>query len=525
MTTPVPSNDNPPETQTALVEFAQQLDLIVLAGATAAWTLQAEMQHSLVDALLPRPGESPDSWEFNARSRVWRFQTHPRWKEAWTSTLDGIERDIAEAARAAGLTGNGKIGDLGAKRFLDHAAGAWRTGMQGLSMNAQQAISGALADLRNGTKTLPQAVRAAATGMLENGSHVIRDSAGRRWQPASYSEMVLRTASQQAHTSASLNAAADGDTPYIVVSDAHRECARCRPWERRILRYDSITDDVAGATLNEARAAGLHHPHCRHQVYPWWPEWDDQPIPANPSPALYRASQQQRRAEREVRQARLRVDAERVIDNRSPEYRAARERLAARREALKAHLAANPGLKRSSWREVPRPGDRLYEPAPRPTASAQPTGPTSEQAKRAARLRAIGLNPDPSHGNVHAEHEVRFYEQFVADGQQIRLIPKDVPAPGAAAKPTNDFTWLNQGIEIEVKSSLGKPKYATIKGKLQNAAAQGKRNFIVDIGDQVPPPSLLAKLRDYNNLVQHGQVERLWLWSRGELILLIGPGA
>ncbi len=255
-------------------------------------------------------------------------------------------------------------GYVPAHEYVTQARGVWRTGMRGLYVAAQHSITKTLADHADGINDLPTATRAAALDLIAQGVHTdaLRDSAGRRWQPATYSEMLLRTHAQQAHQAVSINAANDTGTPYVVISNAHRECARCRPWETRVLRIDGVTDDVATATLDLARSEGLFHPNCRHQAYPWWREGDQLPNPkSTPDPQGYSASQKQRRLEREIRQARLLHETNRAtIGPRAATTQATYAKLKAKRAELAAHVLEwepRGTLKRNRWREVPRLGD------------------------------------------------------------------------------------------------------------------------------------------------------------------------
>jgi hypothetical protein len=103
----------------------------------------------------------------------------------------------------------------------------------------------------------------------------------------------------------------------VVVSDAPEECERCKPWEGKVLRREGpsgpgtvevehATEDgrpvrvrVAGS-LPEARAAGLFHPNCRHNVSIYLPGVT-RPRPKPPSRATYEQTQQQRYFERQIR--------------------------------------------------------------------------------------------------------------------------------------------------------------------------------------------------------------------------------
>ena len=338
----------------AIADLAHAVEDAAAKAGAALWIAQAAAQYIVSDAVIMRAGDTAESWADAAYTRLWQASIKLRGLDGDVALmLEGVERDWLEAYRAATI-----LGDVPSMSFIRTTRGAWSTGMRGLTTEAQRLVGQAAADLRGGDIDLPEAVRQAARGIVAGGSHVLTDISGRRWQPASYAESIVRQAAQRAHTSASLAAAADLGTPYIVVSDHHRECPRCRPWESRILRTDGVTDEHASATLGEARAAGLQHNNCRHQVYPWWAGLDDKPAPGRGDDELYRASQQQRSIERGSRTAKLNLDIEQRIDPTSWQTARAAQTVRSRQADMRAHLDQHPRLRRSSWREQVLPGQR-----------------------------------------------------------------------------------------------------------------------------------------------------------------------
>ncbi|NRQ35991.1 hypothetical protein HII36_29780 [Nonomuraea sp. NN258] len=137
----------------------------------------------------------------------------------------------------------------------------------------------------------------------------------------------------------------------------------CRPFEGKVLSIGPdarsgkikfehmIEDDVfievdVVATLDEARARGLHHPNCRHSISAYLPGVTK--LPTNTAdPKGNAARVRQRAIEREIRKYKERVAAALTPDAQQ----AAAERVRAWQQIMRDHLAANPTLKRLPYRE------------------------------------------------------------------------------------------------------------------------------------------------------------------------------
>ncbi len=143
------------------------------------------------------------------------------------------------------------------------------------------------------------------------------DTAGRRWNLASYVEMATRTAVQRAYNAShEARMTSVGISYFTVPGDGH-PCPLCRPWEGAVLSLGPVgkvtepsalggreaTFTVKG-TVEEARAAGLWHCNCKHSMTAYLPgvtkaaaprEWTDA------DQARYDAAQQLRYFERQVR--------------------------------------------------------------------------------------------------------------------------------------------------------------------------------------------------------------------------------
>jgi hypothetical protein len=153
------------------------------------------------------------------------------------------------------------------------------------------------------------------------------DSAGREWNLATYVEMATRTATQRAYNASHRERLTLAGIHYFTISTTGRPCPLCAPWEGKVLADTTgtvtephaagdgtVTFDVA-ATIEEAMAAGLFHPNCKHTLTAYLPgvtrllpnQWTDRDEQA------YRDTQKLRALEREVRKHRQ-VQAAAITD-------------------------------------------------------------------------------------------------------------------------------------------------------------------------------------------------------------------
>lgn len=148
--------------------------------------------------------------------------------------------------------------------------------------------------------TISRFQRRGLTGFVDKG--------GKRWNLVSYVEMATRTATtalaREAHAAELIKVGLDV-VRVTVMPNCHPWCL---PFQGRLL---SLTGKTVGeydgeevvATLAEAMARGYNHPNCRHSIRVHVPGMDI-PDPGLIEPGDYRASQELRRLEREVRKAK-----------------------------------------------------------------------------------------------------------------------------------------------------------------------------------------------------------------------------
>lgn len=416
----------------------------------------------------------------------------------------------------------------------------------------QQIISTPAALNATGVLTRRKATQDALNGFAARGIDGFTDKAGRTWHIDTYAEMATRTGA--AH---SLRAAYEGELiargeDLVLVTGNTYTCRLCAPWQDKILSLTGlypagvhrlpsavgdgyVTVHVAG-TLEEARAAGLHHPNCTHSEGLYLPGATViEPGTMGVRDAeTYDASQKQRALEREIRKhKRLLVAA--ITGEAESKARAA---IRGYQAQIRELLAEHPKLQRKSYREaVPKPsGFHTWTRVAGPKKPPKGVGPRPspyefirkykrsdlvedllERARRMDRVAsdlsalkdALGRwDPD----QVLSHEEIDFLERIEKKGHLVRWIPKS-----KNGLPTNDFVWLTQDDEqCELKSPKKAKRssiFGAIKAAVRDAAKQDvtKDCFVIDLGKRRLRPDLEAHLRGYNEARETYHIRRLWV--------------
>jgi hypothetical protein len=202
--------------------------------------------------------------------------------------------------------------------------------------------------------TTEQAQAIAWRDFMANGITGFVDKRGRNWSLSAYVEMAVRTASARAFNDANLERQRAIGVQLHTVSDDGSPCPLCLPWQNAVLSDGPVEDATVhvDGTIDEATAAGLFHPNCRHTLLAVFPGITILPPRETWTKARadrYAAVQKQRRLELEVRKAKRRQ--ENALD---PE-RAQEAKQAVRRaqQRLRDHVNSRDDLARDSRREQP----------------------------------------------------------------------------------------------------------------------------------------------------------------------------
>ena len=444
----------------------------------------------------------------------------------------------------------------------------------------QQIIASPAALNASGVITRRKATQDALNGFAARGIDGFTDKAGRTWHIDTYAEMATRTGAAHAlRTAYEGELIARGEDLVIVTGNTYT-CRLCAPWQDKVLSLTGlypegvhrlpsavgdgyVTVHVAG-TLEEARAAGLHHPNCTHSEGLYLPGATViEPGTMGVRDAeTYDASQKQRALEREIRKhKRLLVAA--ITGEAESKARAA---IRGYQAQIRELLAEHPKLQRKSYREaVPKPSGfhtwtRVSGPKKPPKGVAGPkpsrtrtraVGPKKPpkgigprpgpydilhhygkpelradliaRAKRMETLKSdLSRLKDPlgrwMPDQILDHHEIDFLERFECLDELAEWIPRAPLIPGEGRKPTNDFVWPGLGDEIcELKSTGAAKKsiFKRIRGSVRSALDGGvtKDFFVVDLGERKLAPKLRKQLATYNVDRDIYQIRRLWVMS------------
>ena len=222
-------------------------------------------------------------------------------------------------ARAAGVSGHALTAANAIQ--LDLQRGLTAT-WQGIVRFADDAYRAAVAEAATRQVLNREALTPATTQRLawreltRDGVTGYTDTAGRRWNLSSYVEMATRTAVQRAYNASHQARMTSVGIGYFTVPGDGHPCPLCRPWEGAVIgpRPGVVRElsAVSGqpvtftvkATVDEARAAGLWHPNCRHTLTAYLPGVTRTTAPrawTDADQARYDATQRLRYLERQVR--------------------------------------------------------------------------------------------------------------------------------------------------------------------------------------------------------------------------------
>ncbi len=195
-------------------------------------------------------------------NRTWCTEAIPRVYSQGLYAADAMLEDIGATVKA----GFGAIHQQAAQVLAENAFQRLEDVAQVIGRQVNDIYRElALENVRGtvvGYDTWKQTAQRFREQLAERGVTGFKDRTGRTWNMRTYTEMVARTTTMEAHLQGTANRLVEQGHDLIKVSTHWGACEKCVPWQGKIL---SITGKTEGyPTLEEAKAAGLFHPNCRH---------------------------------------------------------------------------------------------------------------------------------------------------------------------------------------------------------------------------------------------------------------------
>jgi len=210
---------------------------------------------------------------------------------------------------------------------------------------------GAIQQVLQGNVTPAYAQAKAWRELTANGITGFTDKGGREWSLSAYVEMAVRTSVQRAYNASHIERMHALGIHYFTVPDDGHPCPMCFPWQNKVLTDGPIEhpEMPVDGTIQDAVAAGLLHPNCRHSFVPVIPGVTKLPKPrmwSMDDADRYNQTQKQRRLELNIRKAKKQVEYA-----SDPQTAAeARAKVRKRQAAMRAFIEET-GLVRRSRRE------------------------------------------------------------------------------------------------------------------------------------------------------------------------------
>ncbi len=137
----------------------------------------------------------------------------------------------------------------------------------------QQIMANATTGLLAGTDTRIQATQKMLNEFASKGITTFVDKAGRNWSLSSYAEMCARTVSSHAALQGHIDRQLEVGEDLVKVSSIGTTCPICMRWQGVVLSISGNSPKYH--SVDEAKAAGLFHPNCKHTLGMYIPELDD----------------------------------------------------------------------------------------------------------------------------------------------------------------------------------------------------------------------------------------------------------
>ena len=121
-----------------------------------------------------------------------------------------------------------------------------------------------------GEESCQQAMRKLLKTFQHQNIDSFTGSGTKNWGLKAYAEMVARTVPMKVMNEGKRNELIENGVDLVVIAKFTPTCPKCEPWGGAVLSVGGTTPGFR--TIEEAEAAGLYHPNCRHSEVPYFPE-------------------------------------------------------------------------------------------------------------------------------------------------------------------------------------------------------------------------------------------------------------
>lgn len=302
--------------------------------------INTDINEALLQDLLAIYTDAENQMLEKVAKRVKKGITDEGWNEQKLEDVQKLRKEVESLLNNKGKIAKTKVGQGILKAYKDGVnsaekdAGKPQTAMKDLNVpltiqnmlltNYNLIDDGNSKILRNVNDAYREVMAESATGLLSGvdtrvtasqkmmdklaakGITSFTDKAGRKWNMSSYTEMAMRTASAHAAIEGHIQTQQSFGMDLMKVSKIGTTCPICARWQGVVL---SISGKTPGYhTVDEARAAGVFHPNCRHTITMFDPEIDGEgqkelnsDAVVEQATARYDLVQQQRANERSIR--------------------------------------------------------------------------------------------------------------------------------------------------------------------------------------------------------------------------------
>lgn len=206
-----------------------------------------------------------------------------------------------------------------------------------------------------GAKTGRQAIAETASGWSKAGLKAFTDRAGRQWTPEAYAQVIERTTVANVRREAQFERMDEYGLDLIQISSHADARPGCAPYQGNVYSLNGKTKGYP--LLSETSYGeidGLFGANCRHSstVYTPGQEKTFKPYPLGETEEKYKESQQQRKLERSIREAKRSLQLAQESDGDDATIQHWKDRVSGRQAAMRDFISETDRTRRYDREKV-----------------------------------------------------------------------------------------------------------------------------------------------------------------------------